>query len=180
MVMADAVLVSQYGARLELQVQGRGSMQQCPAMRMWVEERIGGGCTRVWIDLSRATHLDSTFIGTLLILNRRLLAGGGERIILAAPSAACAPLLSQMHVQNQFVVSYDPPELRQWQDELRVDANTLSSCGFKQNVVDAHQELANLGGPASEQFQELAAQMAEELKPLPKRPGSLDDTIRFE
>jgi len=177
--MVDVVRVSQYGPLLELQVQGRGNMQQCPAMRNWVEERLGGGCTRVWIDLSRATHLDSTFIGTLLILNRRLLAGGGERIVLAAPSAACAPLLSHMHVQNQFVVSNDPPESRQWQDELRVEANTLSSYGFKQNVVDAHQELADLGGPASEQFRELAAQMAKELKPLPKRPGSLDDTIRF-
>ena len=86
--MADAVRVSQYGPRLELQVQGRGNMQQCPALRRWVEERVGRGCTCVWIDLSRATHLDSTFIGTLLILNRRLLAGGGERIMLAAPSAA--------------------------------------------------------------------------------------------
>src|SRR5262249_42118351 len=127
----------------------------------------------------RATHLDSTFIGTLLILNRRLLAGGGERIVLAAPSAACAPLLSHMHVQNQFIVSNDPPESRQWQDELRGEAKTLSSYGFKENVVDAHQELADLGGPASEQFRELAAEMAKELKPLPRRPGSLDDTIRF-
>jgi len=178
--MADAVRVSQYGPRLELQVQGRGNMQQCPALRRWVEERVGRGCTCVWIDLSRATHLDSTFIGTLLILNRRLLAGGGERIMLAAPSAACAALLSQMHVQNQFVVSNDPPEPRHWQDELRVEGNTLSSYGFKQSVVDAHQELADLGGPASEQFRELATQMAEELKPPLKRPGSLHDTIRVE
>ena len=178
--MADAVRVSQYGPRLELQVQGRGNMQQCPSLRRWVEERVSRGCASVWIDLSRATHLDSTFIGTLLILNRRLLAGGGERILLAAPSAACAQLLNHMHVQNQFVVSNDPPEPRHWQDELRVEANTLSSYGFKQSVVDAHQELADLGGPASEQFRELAAQMAEELKPLPKRPGSLHDTIRVE
>src|SRR6185295_19321126 len=102
------------------------------------------------------------------------------RIVLAAPSAACASMLSQMHVQNQFVVSNDPPEPRQWQDELRVEANTLSSYGFKQNIVDAHQELADLGGPASEQFRELAADMAKELKPLPNRPGSLHDTIRVE
>src|SRR3954471_15002195 len=129
--MADAVRVSQYGPRLELQVQGRGNMQQCPALRRWVEERVDRGCTRVWIDLSRTTHLDSTFIGTLLILNRRLLAGGGERIMLAAPSAACAPLLSQMHVQNQFVVSNDSVVPRHWQDELRVEGNTLSSYGFK-------------------------------------------------
>jgi anti-anti-sigma regulatory factor len=178
--MVDALRVSQYGPRLELQVQGRGNMQQCPAMRNWVENRIGGGCTRVWIDLSRATHLDSTFIGTLLILNRRLLAGGGERIVLAAPSRACTSVLCQMHVQNQFVVSNDPPEPRQWQDELRGEPNTLSSYGFKQNLADAHQELADLSGPASEQFRELATQMAKELKPLPKRPGSLDDTIRLD
>jgi anti-anti-sigma regulatory factor len=178
--MVDAVRVNQYGPRLELQVQGRGNMEQCPALRHWIEKRISGGCTRVWIELSRATHLDSTFIGTLLILNRRLLAAGGERIVLAAPSPACASLLSQMHVQNQFVVSNDPPEPRQWQDELRVDANMRSSYGFKQNVVDAHQELADLGGPASEPFRELANQLAKELKPLPKRPGSLDDTIRFD
>jgi anti-anti-sigma regulatory factor len=178
--MTDVVRVSQYGPRLELQVQGRGNMQQSPAMRRWVEERIGRGCTCIWIDLSRASHLDSTFIGTLLILNRRLLAACGERITLAAPSAACAPLLRQMHLQNQFIVANDPPEPRQWQDELRVETNTVSSYSFKQNVVDAHQELANLGGPAAEQFGELAAQMAEELKPAPKRPGSLDDTIRVD
>ena len=178
--MLDAVRVSQYGPRLELQVQGRGNMQQCPSMRNWVEKRIGGGCTRVWIDLSRATHLDSTFIGTLLILNRQLLAGGGERIVLAAPPPACAQVLSQMHVQNQFVVANDTPEPREWQDELQVEANTLSSSVLKQNVVDAHQELADLGGPASEQCRELATQMAQELKPLQKRPGSLADTIRLD
>lgn len=178
--MGDAVRVSQYGTRLELQVQGRGNMQQCPAMRKWVEQRIGVGARSVWIDLSRATHLDSTFIGTLVILSRRLLAVGGERIVLAAPSAVCAPLLSQMHVQNEFVISNDPPDPRQWQHELQVEANTLSSYGFKRAVVDAHQELANLGGPGSEQFRELADQMAKELKPPPKAPGSLDDTIKFD
>jgi anti-anti-sigma regulatory factor len=177
--MVDVVRVSQYGTRLELQVQGRGNMQQCLAMRKWVEQRIVGGCTHVWIDLSRATHLDSTFIGTLLILNRRLLVAGGERIVLAAPSTACAPQLSQMHVQNQFVIANDPPDPRQWQNELSVEANTLSSYGFKKNVADAHRELADLGGAAAEQFRALANQMAKELKPPPEAPGSLDDTIKF-
>ena len=114
-------------------------MQHCPSTRKWVEQRISGGCTRVWIDLSRATHLDSTFIRTLLILNRQHLARGGERIVLGAPSSACASVLSQMHVQNQFVVSNETPEPRELQDERRVEVNMISSSGFKQNVVDAHQ-----------------------------------------
>lgn len=177
--MVDVVRVSQHGPKLELQVQGRGNMQQCLAMRKWVEQRIVGGCKSVWIDLSRATHLDSTFVGTLLILNRRLIATGGERIVLAAPSAMCATVMAQMHVQNQFVISNDPPEPRQWQNELRVEANTLSSDGFKRNVADAHRELADLGGPAAEQFRGLADQMAKELKPSPEKPGSLDDTLEF-
>jgi anti-anti-sigma regulatory factor len=174
--MGDAIRASQWGDALELQVEGRGTMQQCPGLRRWVEARLARGARSIRVDLSRCSHLDSTFVGTLLVLNRRLVAAGGGPIVLSVPSAASAKVLAQMHVQEQFLLSTEPPGPRQWQEELPVEANVATSYGFKQNVVEAHQELGRMEGPNAAQFRELAEQMAAELPP-PKRPGSLHDTI---
>lgn len=178
--MADAIRISQRGQSLELQVEGRGTMQQSPALRRCVEGRVARGVNSLRIDLSRCSHFDSTFIGTLLMLNRRLMAAAGKRILLSAPSPACSLLLVQMHVRDQFDISIEKPAPCEWQEELPVDANAPTSYGFKENVVEAHQALAQLDGPAGEQFRELAAHLAKELPPPPKRPGSLHDTIQAE
>jgi len=177
--MVDVVRVSQSGPRLDLQVEGRGSMQQCPALRRWLEERFSRGASIVRVDLCRSSHLDSTFVGTLLMFQRKLQSRGG-RLTLLAPSPACCQVLAQMHVREQFVIDPERPPPRDWEDELRPDASAATSYLFRQNVVEAHQELARTEGPAGEQFRDLAAQLAQELPPPPKRPGSLSDTISIE
>jgi anti-anti-sigma regulatory factor len=177
--MVDVVRVSQSGPCLDLQVEGRGSVQQCPAMRRWLEERLARGADTVRVDLCRSSHLDSTFVGTLLMVHRRLSARGG-RLVLLAPSPGCCQALEQMHVRDQFSIEADRPPPRDWQNELRPDASAATTYLFKQYVVEAHQELARTEGPAGAQFRDVAAQLAQELPPPPKRPGSLSDTIAID
>ena len=173
---ADVVRVRCSEVALDVEVLGRGTLDQCPALREWFQQQSQQSARPLRVYLDRCTHLDSTFIGTLLILNRQLQARAGMSFTIASLSAECRRSLEQMHVLNQLTIENTASD--SWQ-ELHVQSDARSSRGCKQNVVEAHQELAQLGGQAQSQFGELAARLAEEWKATekPAPAGSLHDTI---
>lgn len=173
----DLVRVRCGEAVLDLEVLGRGTLDQCPAVREWVETQWRQAVKPLRVHLDRATHLDSTFIGTLLLLNRQLQAKAGLSVTIASLSAEGRRALEQMHVLNQLTI--EQAESQPWQ-ELQVKSNVRSSRGCQQTVVEAHQELAQVGGAAQAQFGALAAQLADEWKASEQHKpaaGSVHDTI---
>jgi anti-anti-sigma factor len=147
---------------LEVQVEGWGTMHHSPAMRQWVEANLPQA-PRLRVDLSRCTHMDSTFIGTLLGLKRltESLPGGG--IALVCPSAECLQVLAQLRIGRIFTIESEPSEESDWQ-EVCLDPDGMKSRGFRTTVVEAHQQLADCEGPAGHHFRALAEAMARELE----------------
>jgi anti-anti-sigma factor len=149
-------------AALEVQVEGWGTMHHSQAMRQWVEANLVQA-TRVRIDLSRCTYMDSTFIGTLLGLKRlaESLPGGG--LSLVCPSVECWQVLDQMRIGRIFTIETEPAAASDWR-EVCSDAGAMKSRAFKFTVVEAHQQLAKCEGPTGHRFQPLAEAMARELE----------------
>jgi anti-anti-sigma factor len=144
-------------------VEGRGTMTWSLPLRRTAERLLDAGAKRVRIDLRDCTYMDSTFLGTLLTLRKSLAARGGE-LVLIAPSAACSRIMQQMGLTE--VLTAEPGEVDPaavWTD-LPADADGAS---FKRNVVQAHEELANLPGPAGEQFKAVIRCMAQAEKEKP-------------
>lgn len=156
------VRVYQHDQTITFQVEGRATMHQSPLVRRFAEQCLAAGATVLRMDLRHCTLMDSTFLGTLLFLKRMIDRQGQSEFALISPSPQCCRLLQQMRLDKVFpMVTVEEPAASAW-TELKSTPEDINV--FKRNVVQAHQELARLEGPAGETFRELADQLARELE----------------
>ena len=156
-----SVRVRQHDQTVTLQIEGQATMQHSPAVRQFADQCLTGGATALSVDLRRCTHMDSTFLGTLLFLKRLVERREGGRFTLISPSPRCRQLLQQMALEKILpVVDEEEPAPSVWRE---LPSGPEDKAAFKRNVVQAHQELGRLEGPAGETFRELADQLAQEL-----------------
>lgn len=139
------------GAVATFHVNGRGVMQHGLPLRHKAETLIEEGVTHLRVDLRDCTYMDSTFLGTLLTIRKRLDARGGGEMTLLAPSTACARIIKEMGLADHIPASQQPhDEAADWH-ELTLDSGDAGQ--FRRNIAQAHEELAALPGPVGEQFQ---------------------------
>ena len=156
------VRVRQQGQTLTVQVEGRATMQQSPLVRRFAEHCLAHKTTALHMDLRHCTHMDSTFVGTLLFLKRAVAQQEQDEFALISPSPQCYRCLQQMGLDELFpIMTEGEPEASVW-TELKSEADDLTA--LKRNVVQAHQELARLTGPAGEPFHALAGDLTRELE----------------
>jgi len=146
------VYYQQHDQAASFRVEGRCTMTQALPFRRQAESCLAQGCRLIRVDLRDCSHLDSTFLGTLLSLKKQLERHSG-RFFLVSPSMACTRILEQMGLLDLLPTeSTLAVEDGNW-TLLGSDSNDLLS--FKRNVVEAHEELAALPGPTGQQFQEV-------------------------
>jgi anti-sigma B factor antagonist len=153
---------------LTFRVEGRATMNQSTPMRRCAERAIDAGATRICVDLRNCSYMDSTFLGTLLTLRKLIDNRCHGEMILITPSEACCRILHQMGLLDVLTmqsVEMDPSAV--WSE---LPAETPDAGTFKRTIAQAHQELANLPGPAGEQFKAVARCMAQAEPPQPAPP----------
>jgi anti-anti-sigma factor len=160
------VLARRVASELCFLVVGRVTSHQAPALRQYVEEGLARGATRVEVDLRDCTYCDSTFLGTLLRLQRQCDAKNQGAFRLVHPSAEFRQMLAQIGAEQLFcivdrVTTQDMEITWQHLDDGKV---RVGSFRFKENVVQAHQELANAGGAIGQRFAPLAEAVSRELE----------------
>jgi anti-anti-sigma factor len=130
-------------------------------VRRFSEQFLNEGVTTLRIDLRHCTYLDSTFLGTLLILRRAVQRRPGCQLLLVSPSPECRRLFKQMGVE-ECLPSVNDAELPAdiW-TELPCEINVEM---FNRNVVQAHEALANLGGTCGKTFESVARTLNKELE----------------
>ena len=118
-------------------VVGPALMAISVALRRSVEASLEEGAT-VRIDLRECPWMDSTFLGTLLVLARRANASGrGARFFLAAPSAECLRVLDQTGVHEVLDV-IATPELGGATEWRESSSGRLPSSGRMTCLVGSH------------------------------------------
>ncbi len=150
------------GPIVTFQVEGWAHLPECIPLRHWVERQLADGTTRLAIDLRHCSHMDSTFIGTLMLL-RRLLKDRGK-LVLLAPSAACVRLFDDMGLTGLFAVEEASEVPADGWTELREQASLPE---LRDRMVEAHRELATLEGPAGAPFREMVHRLDDELRARP-------------
>jgi anti-anti-sigma regulatory factor len=157
-----SVRVYQQGPTLTFQVIGWARMHQSMPVRRLCEKGMGDGVSIVQVDLRHCSYIDSTFLGTLLLLRRNLPRRNGCRFQLISPSPECCRLFKQMGVDECLTaVSADELPGDVW-TELCCEPDNVEA--FNRNVVQAHQELANIGGPAGKAFEGVARCLTKDLE----------------
>ena len=156
------VRVSQHNQTVIFQVEGRATMHHSPSVRRFAEQCLPCGTTTLGVDLRYCTHMDSTFLATLLFLKRRVDRWVQGEFTLISPSPPCCQLLQQMRLDKVFpIVTMEELAASLW-TELQSEPDDIKA--FKRNVVQAHQELANIEGLAGKPFRELVSALVRELE----------------
>ena len=159
------VLARREADELCLLVVGKVTSHHSPAMRQYAEEGLSRGATKIQVNLCECTYCDSTFLGTLLHLKRRFDPHGPEAFRFVCPSAQFRQMLAQIGAERLFCIveQATTTDMETTWQQLEDNVDRLGARCFKQNVVEAHQELANAGGSLGQRFGPLAEAVRREL-----------------
>ena len=154
-----------------VRVRGRAQAHQCPAFRRFAEDALNGQAARLQVDLSECEYFDSTFLRTLLQLPRTPGQDGGSVLSLVAPSEQCLQILGQMGVKPLFRIDAGRTvhDDSQW-NSLAEEQPGQCGSDFHRNVVEAHQELAQVDGPMQDKYRMIAELAAQDLKAAQRSP----------
>src|SRR4051794_8163126 len=78
---------------LAYRVEGRATMTFGAPLRAHAERAIDAGVGSLLVDLRDCSYMDSTFLGTLLSLDKAITRKAGVRLQLVAPSTNCSRIL---------------------------------------------------------------------------------------
>jgi len=162
---ANIVRFHQEGPTATFKVDGRGTMHQSTSMRRQAEAFISAGVLHINVDLRDCTYLDSTFLGTLIFLDKQLRACQG-RFSLIAPSPACTKLIHQMGLDEYMGEHADAVSPTTGWTELPASGNDGQT--MRRTVEQAHQELAALPGKAGAAFEEVMRCLNRATPPKPE------------
>jgi anti-anti-sigma regulatory factor len=141
-------------------------MRQSLPVRRLAEQALAAGATTLRVDLHLCTYLDSTFLGTLITLQRAACRLGARRFVLLSPSSNCCRHFHQLGIADVFSTeAADESGLELVWTEVACERD--DACAFNRNVYQAHQELVNLGGPAAQAFGDVVRKMSREMGPNP-------------
>jgi anti-anti-sigma factor len=159
------VLARRERDELSFLVIGRVTCHHSPALRQYAEEGMQSGASSIEVDLRDCAYCDSTFLGTLLALKRRFDPAGKGNFRLLCPSASIRQMLTQIGAERLFCIADQAaaPDIQTTWQQLADTVDRAAARRFKQNVVDAHQELANAGGALAEHFASVAEAVSREL-----------------
>jgi anti-anti-sigma factor len=159
------IRIRQEQQTVTFRVEGWVTMTHSLPLRRCAEQCLKEGAS-VRVDLRHCQYMDSTFLGTLLFLHRLAVKGRGK-FSLVSPSCKCGELFQQVGLQNDFVVAdADEPDAEDW----TILTNEPRDKGaFTSNVVQAHQELASLPGPAGDQFRAVVRSLTRDAASKPEK-----------
>jgi anti-anti-sigma regulatory factor len=164
------VRVRRRGLAVTFHVGGRATAALGLPLRRCAEQALAAGAGALRFDLRRCTHMDSTFLGTLLCLKRAIDRRPEGELALVEPSPQCCRLLEQMGLAGVFaIVTLDQADGDEG-TELMEDLQDVTA--FKRNVLQAHEELAALPGPAGEQFRAVVRCLAQDPEAQKVREGA--------
>ena len=152
----------------------RGSFMNSPSLKGLAEAYMADGGTCVVVDLEMCPGVDSTFMGTLAALARKLQAMGG-RALVASPTQRARSAMESLGLD--MLMEIDPPhpfwendvQARREQLEETDDAGAggapLSETDRKRHVLEAHQTLRSMNAKNDETFGYVCETLEEGLRP---------------
>ena len=154
-----------------LRVEGRGTMRESQSAAQFVAGPLEHEGASVVVDLSGCDHLDSTFLGCLVEMQRRVNktpgAPGvtGPKFIVSAPAEKVKKLLAPTRLDVVLKTSAEPVQLAgQW---VELPAADPASPDVIRHVMECHRRLAELGGPQQAAFAAIADNIERELRGKP-------------
>ena len=113
----------------------RATINEAADLRNLLDEQITIGHSKIVIDLSQCTHLDSTFVGVLVVTQKKLLAKGGELKMVNPldPAKELLYLIGISKVFETFEIAEDA--IKSFKKRITLQA-TKSESGILKNDIN--------------------------------------------
>jgi anti-anti-sigma factor len=102
----------------------------------------------VYVDLSGCDYMDSTFIGLMVAIDKRLRRASGGRLHLLRPSPACREILGQIGLQTYLVIEDESMDFPAGMEEV-APAVDKPGADF---ILSAHEALMETSEEAKRKF----------------------------
>jgi anti-anti-sigma regulatory factor len=152
-----------------LRVEGRGTMRESrPAAEFVTQSLAASPAPTIVVDASACDHLDSTFLGGLVEMQRRATRAAGApgfpgpRFVVSAPPDKVRKLLSPTKLDAVLKTTPEPPQVVG--DYVTLPAEDPANPDVVRHVMECHRRLAELGGPQKAVFSAIADNLERELK----------------
>lgn len=146
---------------VRIRIDGRGLAAHCTAIREFTAAALDDGARDVHVELGECEYCDSTFVGTLLRLKTAAARAGGGDVRIVAPSPEADAVLRKMGLLRLFEVVDDASPEADWQS---IGEHDTSSREFKENIVEAHRELADSSDDMKAIYESIAEDAAREME----------------
>lgn len=157
-----------------LRVEGRGTMKESRSAAEFVVQALAASpAPTVTVDLSACDHLDSTFLGCLVEMQRRVNkapaapGASGPRFVVSAPPEKVKKLLAPTKLDVVLKTTAAPPHLAG--EYVELPAADPASPDVMRHVMECHRQLAELGGPQQAAFAAIADNIERELRAKQER-----------
>jgi hypothetical protein len=178
------ITVARFPEGVTLRVQGPGTMSESRVVHAFAEEVLGDASKRVVFDLSACSYVDSTFLGGLVSLYKRYVAGTvpstsnsdaepAGRFAIFAPAEQRRLLFSVSRLDELLPFLEALPAADGGHDLSLEVVPDASRDDLARYIVDCHRRLAELGGAEAQAFGRVADALEIELSskatPPPRR-----------
>jgi anti-anti-sigma regulatory factor len=165
--VATRILVAAEGDRAWFRVIGRATFAVANDFRAAEEALLKRGCRRFTVDLEPCDTLDSTFIGMMAGLARRLRGTAGGRVELANPSERLRHQIGGLGILPMFTLIEGEAGAQEFQ---AVEPQGRDKVELTRTSLEAHQTLMAVNPDNVAKFKDVAEFMAQELKELEGNP----------
>jgi len=112
----------------------RATVNEASELRNLLEEQITIGHSKIIIDLSQCTHLDSTFVGVIVVTQKKLLAKGGNLKIVDPldPARELLNLTGVSNILDTFETAEDA--IKSFNHGLKLEVAKADNVSPKKNI----------------------------------------------
>ncbi len=159
---ASPLFAAQDGENTLLRIVGRGTLQESPTFLAFAMQSLDDPQASVVVDLIECEYLDSTFLGSLVALQKRFGRLEPPRFSVVADQPTQTRLLAMTglnRVLNLCAKLAANPVI--WEP---IPICPPDCDDFRQHVMQCHRHLAEAGGPKSDIFLRIVDRMQQELQ----------------
>jgi len=157
--LTDGISMTSQGEDLFLRGEGSLNARNCDEFRKQVYSLVQGGVKKVHLDLAKCSYMDSTFLGLLVGVHKKLRQFGGVGLTVYTPSASAQEHLHSMGIDRIITISgvtFPFPEI--------METCTSRPTENPQDILTAHQHLMDLSAENRKRFAILAQVLDKEIQ----------------
>jgi len=153
-----------------LRVEGRGTMRESQSAAQFVAGPLEREGATVVVDLSACDHLDSTFLGCLVEMQRKAGRVTPPRLTICAPREKVEKLLAPTRLDLVLKTTSEPPQ--GVGEFITLPAAEPGTPDVMRHVMECHRILAETGAPQKAAFAAIADSIQKELEKSGGSPGN--------